>query len=267
VIPGWKLVTKREPCQCCAKPDWCLIKDDGTEALCQRVESDKRWGDAGWLHKLTDPIPVYRAPKPKRKPEPPPDFGKLAWRCMDTLPDQDDLARQLGVSEESLGRLIYGYSKRHMCWTFPMRLPNGAICGILRRFRDGTKRTWKGSRNGLFVPTNLHAGLPLWICEGPTDTAAMLTVGLEAIGRMGNTGGKAMLIEYVTRWKCRDIIIMADRDRAGSDAERLTLHGAESLAGELTGKHVRIVRPPGKKDARQCVQSGWTREVFEAIAK
>ena len=53
----WLRVSRSRPCPICGKPDWCLIvgpTDDPTAAICARVESGNRRGDAGWLHRLRD---------------------------------------------------------------------------------------------------------------------------------------------------------------------------------------------------------------------
>lgn len=53
----WQRVSRRRPCPVCGKPDWCAYSgpdDSPTAAICQRVESPKRAGEAGWLHVLRD---------------------------------------------------------------------------------------------------------------------------------------------------------------------------------------------------------------------
>lgn len=49
----WVRVSKNNPCPVCGKPDWCLIGSEGDRAICQRVESSERHGEAGFLHRLT----------------------------------------------------------------------------------------------------------------------------------------------------------------------------------------------------------------------
>jgi len=62
----WVRVNKKIPCPICGKTDWCLISQDGTAAICARIQSDKVAGNkgAGWVHKLSaDPNPSFtRAP-------------------------------------------------------------------------------------------------------------------------------------------------------------------------------------------------------------
>lgn len=73
----WVRVNKRNPCPICGKPDWCLISQDGNAAICDRIESDKRAGDAGWLHRLT-------AHRPLRLPPPSPPKNVVRVAAIDT---------------------------------------------------------------------------------------------------------------------------------------------------------------------------------------
>ena len=49
---SWRRVSKRELCPICGHPDCCLPAHDGSAAICPRAESDRRNGEAGWLHWL-----------------------------------------------------------------------------------------------------------------------------------------------------------------------------------------------------------------------
>ena len=65
----WIRVTRQRLCVICGKPDWCMVAADGSAAICQRIESGKRAGQAGWLHRLTEDRPAIRLP-PKRRSKP-----------------------------------------------------------------------------------------------------------------------------------------------------------------------------------------------------
>lgn len=49
-------VSRKHPCPVCGKATWCMVarESDPSRTICQRVESSRRWGTAGWLHDLHD---------------------------------------------------------------------------------------------------------------------------------------------------------------------------------------------------------------------
>jgi hypothetical protein len=118
--------------------------------------------------------------------------------------------------------------------------------GIRLRLPDGRKLSVRRGCEGLFIPGALDAGRRLLICEGPTDTAAMLDLGFSAVGRPSCTGGVRLLVELARRWRVPELVVVADSDVPGQ-------RGAESLASVLAAycPVVRIIAPPaGIKDAR-----------------
>ncbi len=176
----------------------------------------------------------------------------------------------LGVSVDSLQRLGAGWCDHYLredgsiCRTaalaFPMRGADGQVIGIRLRNDRGQKWAIPGSFNGLFVPKRMRVDGPLFIVEGPTETAAMLDLGFAVIGRPGNTAGCELLVEFAKKFlPRRHIIIFRNNDPAGSDALRLTLLGASRLAAELmaanAAKYASIITPPETKDVRD-----WKRE-------
>jgi phage/plasmid primase-like uncharacterized protein len=145
-----------------------------------------------------------------------------------------------------------------------MQFGDGDICGIRLRGADGRKWAVKGSRQGLFIPECLNnCADRLLICEGPTDTAALLDLGFDAVGRPSCNGGNRCVLGLVLsdgRLVPREVVIVADSDEPGQ-------RGAWKLATTLVAyvSRVRIIEPPGGiKDARQWVQSGATRYDVEA---
>jgi len=261
----WQRVTKRRPCPVCGKPDWCLYAgpaDAPTAAICARVESPKRAGEAGWLHKLRDTDdwrPRRRtvrrvAVKPDGKPII--NFGGFARQChLATHPDAlRRFAASLGLSAESLRQLGVGWSPRHGAWTFPMSDANGQTLGIRLRLPNGRKLAVKGGKEGLFVPSDLEPGGRLLLPEGPTDTAALLDLGLAAVGRPSCSGGTRHVVELAQRLQPAEAVIVADHDEAGQ-------RGADRLASTLAAyvPTLRVIRPPnGIKDARAWKASGAT---------
>ena len=54
-------VTRTNPCPVCDKPDHCL-SDGSTWAICPRTESESRWKEAGWFHRLNHKPQRHRNP-------------------------------------------------------------------------------------------------------------------------------------------------------------------------------------------------------------
>ena len=257
-------VNKETPCPVCGRHDWCLVSADGTAAICARVEegSKKRSGDAGWLH-LFDrtsncqfPSSNFQMKGKKRTPRrcsgqgQQIDFAKLSEQFASRCSQRQVrfLAQSLGVTETSLKRLNIGFDGQAFC--FPMSDERSHIIGIRRRFGNCRKFCITGSKNGLFIPAGIERAERIIITEGPTDCAAALDLGWEAIGRPNCDSKIVMTVRYVRK---RAVVIIADRDAAG-------MRGARKLYEALisSGSSVRIVLPPVEyKDLRQ-----WKRSVL-----
>lgn len=270
----WRRVSKRYPCPICDKADWCAVSVDGSVALCKRIESPKLIGEAGWLHRLQDgERTAGRSIGRLRFALPSSDGANLdglnaKYRASVTLSKLERLSHELGVSVESLQRLGVGWCG--WGWTFPMTEASGKLRGIRVRKRNGIKLAVTGSRDGLFIPdprddldmlgaldTSSGGVPPLLICEGPTDTAAMLDLGFDAVGRPSCRGGSALLVDLVRRRRPSEVVIVSDGDGPGS-------RGAETLASVLVvhAPAVRVVRPPiGIKDARAWKRAGATTDL------
>lgn len=261
---AWRRVTRSAPCPVCGRPDWCMLAPDGGAAICARVESDRRAGDAGYLHRLRDGRGgrreyVRRIPARVPGPTVAIDFGALAARYTAALSADRlaDLAGSLGVSAAALSRLRAGWDGS--AYTFPMRDASGRVVGVRRRFPDGRKLSVKGGHEGLFIPRDLAGDGLLCIAEGPTDTASLLTLGVETIGRPSCRGAVHHACDVASR---RDAVVIADGDKPGRE-------GAIRLCGALRirARSVRLIAPPaGVKDARAWVEAGATRDdVLAAI--
>ena len=264
-----KRVSKARPCLVCGRGDWCLYfgpDDAPTAAICPRIESAKPVGSAGWLHRLRDddwrPAGTIRRAVPMR-PQPqdagPIDFEELAgdFRAAVNSVDLQRLAAGLGLTVESLQRLRVGWAAGHRAWSFPMTDAAGQVLGIRLRRPNGSKFAVTGGHDGLFLPGDLpgDAGGRLLVCEGPTDTAALLDLGFDVVGRPSCTGGKQLLVELVRRRQPNEVIVVADGDGPG-------MRGAENLATALVAyaAAVRVITPPnGISDARQWKRAGATR--------
>ena len=268
----WRRIGKSEHCPICQRADWCLLtgpEGNPTAVICARIESDKRCGDAGWLHTLRDDE-TWRAsrrrtvriatPAPTNRPE---TVG-LAEQCAAAIQPAavDRLADRLGLSVESLRRLRVGWSAEHRAYTFPMADAAGNVLGIRLRLASGRKLSVRGGKEGLFTPSDLPDAGPLLICEGPTDAAAMLDLGCAAVGRPSCSGGAKLLVEFVQRRQGAEVVVVSD-----SDSHDAGQRGADNLASVLVAysASVRVIAPPaGCKDAREWKRRGASRADVQA---
>lgn len=108
-------------------------------------------------------------------------------------------------------------------FTFPMRNEFFEVCGIQRRFMDGKKRSIKGSQLGCLISSTIDFGDVIVICEGVHDTATILDLGFEAIGRPGACTCYTITAAVVAGCK---VLIIPDNDKAG-------ILGARELAREV----------------------------------
>jgi hypothetical protein len=192
-----------------------------------RVESNTPAGKVkgkGWIHKMTESIPVSRPP---RKAEPKPDvehWTRLAQECFQrdgAVVLREQLSTELGVSVDALTRLGVGLwfddYRKLTCSTWPERRQGGKVVGIVRRYRvavneGGNKLAMKGGSQGLYLPRDWwRSSGPVLIPEGGSDTAALTTLGIGAIGRPSNVGGINALIGVLCRVQ-RPIIVLGERD-------------------------------------------------------
>lgn len=256
----WQRVGRSKHCPICDHPDWCLIARDESAAICARIESSKRVGEAGWLHKLRDSDwrrPVMRTVRVAAPLITRPDLPAMMARYVAAAEPAalKALADALGLTVESLKRLGIGWAGDFGAWAFPMRDAGGAIVGIRLRFPAGRKLAVKGSHNGLFIPDGLTGDL-LCIAEGESDCGALLDLGFAAVGRPGCGNGAGLLVDLVKRRKPRQAIIVADADAPGQ-------RGAEALASVLVlyVPDVRMIMPPAPhKDIRAWKMAGATLE-------
>ncbi len=265
-------VSKCRPCPICGKPDWCLLASDGSAAICARISegSQKRCGDAGWLHVLRDDPDWQERPRVRRLSigtanGERTDLGPLMAEYVAAvdLGGLGDFADSLGLSVASLNRLRVGWAEQYHAWAFPMVDADVRIRGIRLRALDGHKWSVRGGRDGVFWPAGLTFREPLLLPEGPTDTFALLDLGFEAIGRPSCLGGVRILCELVRRRKPPGVIVVSDRDENGAGQQ-----GAESMATALLTycPSVRVIQPPkGIKDVRTWLLAGATRENVQAV--
>lgn len=218
----WTSVTRQQPCVICGRTSWCTRTTDGNACKCMKVPSphviQHKGGEIGWFYLLNEPLPpVKYVPNPKPiavnlyRPA-----MEMAW-SFDSWQTRDQLAQALGVKEPALEVLDVGAGwdafRQEVFSSWPERLPNGKVAGIMRRYASGEKLTLSGSRHGLYFQEEWDTGFgPLIVPEGGSDTAALISLGLTTIGRYSNTGGGAYISQMIQGFK-RPILVLGENDR------------------------------------------------------
>lgn len=263
----WIRVRRDRLCPICGKPDWCRVLSDNSIAQCGRIESNHPAGNngAGWIHELGDSINDQWLTATNLKPEKPqPKRDAKFWewlyetcRAGLTLSQQEWLSKELGLSKAALQAMGVGWSVRYNAYTFPMRNAAGQIVGIRTRRLSGQKRSVPGTDgNGLFFSPGKLVPEYLLVCEGPTDTAALIDVGFgSVVGKPSCRAGDSHLLRLVRHLRPKHLILIPDSDKAGLDgfgdlAVRLLADGFNPNAMD----HLHI--PTGAKDVRQWKKNG-----------
>jgi hypothetical protein len=265
----WQHATTKNPCPICGKGDWCTFGERAM--LCQRVESDRPHSKGGWFHFYEDKKlrPVYI---PKAKPAPSQIDAAGVMDSLKPLRKCGELAATLGVSTQSLQALNVKWSAQHKAWAFPMSDGDGKHIGIRLRNDEGKKWAVTGSRQGIFIP-NLpddHGIKVAFLPEGPTDTAAFLTMGLFAIGRPTCMSGNDQVREALLRLGIYKAVIVADNDDLKTLGQREGypgIEGAMKLKKELKLTSCIWTPPSPLKDARAFLNKGGTAAVIESEIK
>lgn len=240
-------------CPICGKPDWCCLSKTLDKAICPRTESDKEYMDrhgnsVGYLHTLIDKVEIKSLTKIQKQKvyKTSEEVEKIVEEFVRSCRygRLKQFAEHIGVSTFSLNLLSVGYNHNANCMSFPMRACNGDYLGIRYRFFNGKKKSLRGGREGLFLldilPVNINE---IYIVEGPTDTAALLTMGFYAVGRPNCTGGYKEIGELVNKFPFHKYVIVADQDKPGKD-------GAMRLLGIMPAG-TKVIAPKYHKDVRE----------------
>jgi hypothetical protein len=266
-----KPVSKANPCPVCQHDSWCVVGED--DVLCMRVQSEKPHtltsGETGWWHQLDGVVHKKFTPK-KEKERPKLDVGKLmkGWRSK-TKPDQIlTLAKSLGVQSWSLLELGVAWAQEYRAWAWPMRDGGGDICGVRLRWDDGNKKSVTGSKSGIFYPW-CPSQTTVYLPEGPTDTAALLSINCYAIGRPSCSGGMLEIKQAIQRLGIQCAVIIADNDDDKFSPSGVKFNpgydGARALARHLPCPCCVLSLPA--KDAREFVNLGGTAQVLDSLQK
>lgn len=273
--PKMVRVNGSRKCPICERPDWCLLSPDGKAAICTRVESKKRCGEAGWLHRLDNgnELPAF-VPPPVRPKTDAPRWHAVAMECSQQITNEQvlELSAKLGLPCVGIACIGLVGSWNNEDGTksivFPERDGQDNVIGLNRRFEDGRKLHLPGGSRGLTLPLNWDDDRPdpLYIVEGPTDTAAMVCAGLSAWGRPSNRGGVAFIVEALAKINpARTVIIVGENDKK-PDGQWPGLIGCMSVAGGVQAKVKNPVNwalaPVDYKDVREYLTS----EMYENVS-
>lgn len=215
--------------------------------------------------KLAGTLPVRQNARqmPAREPELPKEYFHDMWARwgresdFNELPGQSrDFADELGVLRETLTDLCM-VRTNNSTWAFPMRDHLRRMIGIRLRDDNGKKFAVKGSKQGLFIPQSTPQAT-LFVTEGPTDCAALLSMGLYAVGKPAAMANPDEIVKFIHRWRIRRVVVIADNDRAG-------LSGAQKLVDVCPVPCCELVLPA--KDAREFYRNGGTKEMIENLLK
>lgn len=261
----WVRVSKQRPCPICDRPDWCTVSADCGLCLCMRVESGRRSKNrmGGWLHLLRDKptsMMIFRTPVAEVKPRMNLNFEAM-WQSGRQKTAKrliTELGKMLDVEPVALDMIGAAWSPVHRAWGFPMRAPDGKIRGLRLRAENGDKWAVRGSRVGLFIPSRTFTDKTLYVVEGPTDLAAALTIGLNAIARPSCMGCEDDVVEYIKLKKYNRCVVISDNDTPG-------IRGAQRLIDSLPVMSCMLVPPA--KDLREFVRRGGDRQTLMAMHK
>lgn len=263
----WRRVSKRHPCPVCGKATWCTVQEGA--AHCMRVESEVLVHSGGWIHD-TENLGPLPPPTPQPKPIPPARARELAieyYQHKRAEEARKALSDRLGVALDALERLGVGCGMDyHGEWftSWPERAPDGAVMGINRRYKDGKKKLLSGTKHGLIYAGDLTdnlSGNAVFLPEGGSDVAALLTLKIPVIGRFSNLGGVPMLEEALKGYGGAVVVLGEDDLRPSAECGDCTKcgrcypgkFGAIETAKRLAaaGLNAWWCMLPGVKDTRE----------------
>lgn len=267
---SWRRVSATHPCPVCRKKDWCCITEDGSVTLCMRVESSapSRGKAGGWLHKTGDPAGERHYERRKEHAH----ISELSaamllrtWK-RDTNPlNVDQLAAELGVKADALNAIGIVWCEGRSCWAFPMKDIHGKAIGIRLRSSQ-SKVSVGGSKSGLFLSDAIVGRETVWLTEGPTDTAAMMSIGARCvIGRSSLTSCWEDVKAILAKMNAKRAILVVDDETSIErleDEERKGPAAPGRVHSRRLAKYLglpcKFLLCPGCKDVREYVKAGGT---------
>ena len=228
-------VSASRPCPICRKPDWCLVAPDGSSTICQRVQSDKKAGNAGWLHVIKGATTT-----------------KEVANSADTAKADNKAAAKLYTSaSDAISALSFHRGQPTRIDTY--RDGTGQVVGKVLRWDTADDKTFLPLRRSpdgwtceampaprpLFdLPTLLDTTDTVFVGEGEKVAGALAGIGLTCTTSPG--GAKSASSADWSALKDRPIVVLPDNDAPG-------LQYAVDVAAILHGKakSIKIVQLPG----------------------
>lgn len=237
-----------------------------------RIKSDHQFifknGDTGWWHSTGLPRRGWAPERKEIKEAPAIDADAMMkdWSRRTHYKWIAQMAANIGVDYYAVQKLKPAWSDKWQSWAWPMTDGNGSVCGIRLRYDSGKKLAVTGSKQGLFIP-EMEASYRVFMPEGPTDTAALLSLGVFAIGRPSSSGGLLAIKETINRLRIREVVIVADNDEDKEhNGHKFNpgYDGARALQNHLQIPSCVVALPT--KDAREFVKDGGNKDMLEYIA-
>jgi 5S rRNA maturation endonuclease (ribonuclease M5) len=269
----WMRCNRRHPCPVCGHADWCCWLSTGEVFWCMRTGAGSVPGfERGKTH-------VNGGTAWRPTVEPPPRLAltrdecevvrtksAIPWSviqvdCLNEMTEDaiEDAASTLRIPASALQAFDMGWSAHWKAWTFPMRHPlTKRIVGIRTRTPSGRKFSLTGSRQGYFLCTYARPQQRVFLVEGPTDAAAVHSLGLEAIGRASCLHVSQGLRDALAG---HTVLVVADNDEPGR-------RGASRAVEYLDRSRATVISPPqGFKDMRAWIAAGANRQDVETLAR
>lgn len=248
-------VNKSNPCPVCQGTNSnCAFTDN--VVFCHRIPSDDerkdKFGQTYWRHRRKrvpyNELPESAKHKGKRRvPTGPFDQGHFLRleRGTNQMIVCETAEKYLGVPARAFQSLDMRWCPAMNMAVVPMKSADGrTITGMNGRHfvqkdkvtPSHVKQNAEGSADGLFIPMDLDTyDGNLVVCEGASDTAAALAMGMRcAIGRSSCRTGVQLVRELCEMRRIRHVTIIADRDKPVEGApEGVGMAGAQELAAAL----------------------------------
>lgn len=262
----WEHATKDRPCVICQKPDWCCFGDRAMK--CMRIESAHPSNDGGWYHFYTEDNRALALPIVRRQERKPVgvtiDFAKMFRRWQNETTAQQFIGHSelLGINIDSLCCLGACYAREYRAWAWPMKNAQNVIVGARLRSVQGIKWAVTGSRQGVFIPSDrlLTSHKIAFVPEGPTDTAALLSIGLYAIGRPTALACHDVIKDALAALQIYSLVAVADNDdlkkkNLGSCEWRPGIEAAVKLRQAAGIRSCLYIPPSPHKDVRSLIKA------------